>query len=47
MAKLTVSYLNEIEKINILEGLSKTIKINHITKPKKSGNYYRVYIFTE
>ena len=44
MAKIQISYENEIEKIRILEVLSKGIKINKISKPCKRGKYYRVYV---
>ena len=42
MAKIQIKYENEIEKIKILEVLSKGIKINKISKPSKTGRYYRV-----
>lgn len=47
MAKIQIKYENEIEKIKILEVLSKGIKINKISKPIKTGRYYRVYIDLE
>lgn len=47
MAKIQIKYDNEIEKIKILEVLSKGIKINNISKPSKTGKYYRVYLDTE
>lgn len=47
MAKITISYENEIEKINILKALSKGIKIKKISKPCKKGKYYRIYIDIE
>lgn len=47
MAKIQIKYENEIEKIKILEVLSKGIKINKISKPSKIGRYYRVYVDIE
>lgn len=47
MPKLQIRYENEIEKIRILEVLSKGIKINKISKPSKTGRYYRVYVDIE
>ncbi|MGN0025457.1 MAG: hypothetical protein ACI33I_00440 [Clostridium sp.] len=47
MVRIKVSYENEIEKINILKALSKGIKIKRISKPSKSGKYYRVYVDLE
>lgn len=44
MTKIQIRYENEIEKIKILEVLSKEIKIKKISKPLKTGRYYRVYI---
>lgn len=47
MIKLQVRYENEVEKLKILEVLSKGIKINKISKPSKTGRYYRVYVDIE
>lgn len=47
MAKIKISYENEIEKIRILEVLSKGVKIKKIYKPSKKGKYYRVYVDIE
>lgn len=47
MVKIQIKYENEIEKINILEVLSKGIKIKRISKPSKTGKYYRVYVDIE
>ncbi len=47
MVKIQISYENEMEKIKILEVLSKGIKINKVSKPCKTGRYYRVYIDIE
>ncbi|NSB13032.1 hypothetical protein [Clostridium beijerinckii] len=44
MAKIIIKYENEMEKIKIIEALSKGIKLGAIGKPHKSGKYYRVYI---
>ena len=47
MAKIQIRYDNEIEKIKILEVFSKGIKIKKMSKPSKTGKYYRVYIDIE
>ena len=47
MVKVQIKYENEIEKIKILEVLSNGIKINKISKPSKTGRYYRVYVDIE
>jgi len=47
MAKVQIRYENEIEKIRILEVLSKGVNINKISKPNKTGKYYRVYVDIE
>lgn len=47
MTKIQIRYENEIEKIKVLEVLSKGIKINKISKPIKKGKYYRVYLDLE
>ncbi|MGY5237626.1 hypothetical protein [Clostridium sp.] len=47
MVKIQIRYENEIEKLKILEVLSKGIKINKISKPSKTGRYYRVYVDIE
>ncbi len=47
MVKIQVRYENEIEKIKVIEVLSKGIKINKISKPCKTGKYYRVYVDIE
>lgn len=43
MIKLQIKYENEIERINLLEKL-KGINITKISKPSKTGKYYRVYL---
>ena len=47
MAKIQISYENDIEKIKILEALSKGLNIKNVTKPYKTGSYYRVYVYVE
>ncbi|MDU4724850.1 hypothetical protein [Clostridium sp.] len=47
MVKIQISYENEIEKLKILEVLSKGIKINKVSKPCKTGKYYRIYVNIE
>ena len=47
MVKVQISYENEIEKLKILEVLSKGIKINKVSKPCKTGRYYRIYVDIE
>lgn len=47
MVKIQVKYENEVERIRILEVLSKGTKIKNISKPSKTGRYYRVYIELE
>lgn len=44
MAKIIIKYENEIERIKIIEALSKGVKLGTIGKPHKSGKYYRCYI---
>lgn len=44
MAKITIKYENETEKQNIIKLLSFGTKIRTISKPQKTGKYYRVYI---
>lgn len=44
MAKIQISYENEMEKIKILETLSKGLEIRNITKPYKTGRYTRIYV---
>jgi hypothetical protein len=47
MAKITIKYENETEKENIIQLLSSGTKIKAISKPQKTGKYYRVYIDLE
>ena len=46
MIKLKVSYENEVEKLKLLEALKKE-KIKKISKPSRTGGYYRIYIDIE
>lgn len=46
MVKIQIRYENEIEKLKILEAL-KRVKIKNISKPIKTGKYYRVYLDIE
>ncbi|MBU5454542.1 hypothetical protein [Caproiciproducens sp. MSJ-32] len=46
MVKIQIKYENEIEKLRILEAL-KGIKIKSISKPLRTGKYYRVYLDIE
>lgn len=47
MVKIQIRYENEKEKLKILDVLSKEIKINKVSKPCKTGRYYRVYVDIE
>ncbi|MDB2076547.1 hypothetical protein PMZ66_13095 [Clostridium paraputrificum] len=47
MVKIQIRYENEKEKLKILDVLSKGIKINKVSKPCKTGRYYRVYVDIE
>ena len=47
MIKIQIKYENEIEKIKLLEVLSKGTKIKKIYKPCKTGKYYRIYVDIE
>lgn len=46
MVKIQVSYENQIEEIKVLE-MFKHYNIKDIKKPKKTGKYYKMYIFIE
>lgn len=46
MVKLQVRYENEVERIKLLEALKKE-NIKKISKPSKTGGYYRIYIDIE
>ncbi|WP_252234761.1 hypothetical protein [Clostridium sp. ZS1] len=47
MTKIMIKYENDIDKIRILELLSKGTKIIDVRKSHKSGKYYRVYVDVE
>lgn len=47
MAKITIKYENEKEKQDIIKLLSRGTKIKTISKPQKTGKYYRVYVSLE
>lgn len=47
MAKIKISYENEVEKMKIIGALSKGVKINKISKSSKVGKYYKVYVDIE
>lgn len=44
MVKIKISYENEIEKIKILECLSKSVDIKEKSKIYRDGKYYRIHI---
>lgn len=44
MARIQISYENEMERIKILEALSKGLEIRNITKPYRTGKYTRIYV---
>ncbi len=44
MAKVIIKYIDEAEKIKVLNILSEGARISKISKPYKQGKYYRVYI---
>lgn len=46
MVKIQIKYENEIEKLRIIEAL-KGIKIKNISKPLRTGRYYRIYLDIE
>lgn len=46
MVKIKVSYENEFEEMKVLE-MFKKHNIKDIKKPKKTGKYYKMYIFIE
>lgn len=47
MVKLQIRYEIEKEKDKIIKILLKTSTIKKISKPAKSGRYYRVYLDVE
>ena len=46
MIKLQIRYESEIEKIRMFEAL-KGVNIVKVSKPKRTGKYYRVYLDIE
>lgn len=44
MIKLQISYETEEEKTRMIEIVSAGTTINYISKPHKSGQYYRLYL---
>lgn len=42
--KIQIKYENEMDKEKLIEGLSKEFNIIKISKPYKSGRYFRVYV---
>jgi hypothetical protein len=47
MVRLQISYKIDEEKIKIIEILSAAATVKKISKPCKSGQYYRVYLDIE
>lgn len=47
MTKITIKYENEIDKLRMLQLLSKGSKIKKISESKKAGKYSRVYLDVE
>lgn len=47
MIKLQISYKTENEKDKMIDILSAGATVKHISKPYKSGQYYRIYVNVE
>lgn len=47
MIKIKLSYEKEEDKLRIIQQLAKGNKIKGISKPNKSGKYYRIYVEIE
>ncbi|GEA33608.1 hypothetical protein [Clostridium diolis] len=47
MVKLQISYKTDEEKTKIIEILSAAAIVKKISRPRKSGQYYRVYLDIE
>lgn len=47
MVKVQISYQTEEEKLKLINILSAAAIVKKISKPYKSGQYYRVYINIE
>lgn len=46
MVKMQIKYENDMEKLKILEAL-KGVKVKSISKPLRTGKYYRIYVHIE
>lgn len=44
MIKVQINYENESEKIKMIEILSNAATVKKISKPCRTGKYYRVYV---
>lgn len=47
MAKVQISYKTEEEKLKLIKILSAAAVVKKISKPYKSGQFYRVYLDVE
>lgn len=47
MIKLQISYKTEAEKTKMIKILSSGATVKKISKPAKSGQYYRIYLVVE
>lgn len=47
MIRLQISYKTEAEKTKMIKILSAGVTVKKISKPAKSGQYYRVYLDVE
>ncbi len=47
MVKVQIKYENEVEKNKIILLLSNNVAVKKISKPLKTGKYYRIYIDLE
>jgi len=47
MIKIQISYEKEEEKLKMIDIISVGATIKHISKPYKSGQYYRIYVNVE
>ncbi|WP_204226501.1 MULTISPECIES: hypothetical protein [Clostridium] len=44
MVKVQIKYENEVEKNKIILLLSNNVAVKKISKPFKTGKYYRIYV---
>lgn len=44
MTKVQIKYETNLEIVNVIKALSNKFKIKNISKPYKTGKYYRVYV---